>query len=673
MNAMVLVITALVFFALAYRFYFSFFAAKVLVINDSRPTPAGRLYDKQNYVPMSKWVLFGHHFAAIAGAGPLVGPVLAAQFGYFPGFLWMLVGAVMAGAMHDVVILTASVRHDGKSLAEIARREIGTVSGLVASVAILIIIIVALAGLGGVVVNALSESAWGTFTIAATIPIAILMGLWMFKFRKGRTAEATAIGVVLLALAVIVGRWVPESAIGGWFTFSKTWLTILMCIYGFLASVLPVWLLLSPRDYLSSIMKLGVIAMLAGGVIVVMPTIRMPAVTDFAHGGGPIIPGTLFPYLFITIACGAVSGFHSLVSSGTTPKMIMRESHIRPIAVGGMLAEGLVSVLALVAATSLAPTDYFLINCQPAQVPQVLRTTMPEGTDARAIETELAGLRVPPEKMGDYLKDIGSLDKPTPEYVTRIQAIGQGETNLQTLSNEVEENVVGRPGGAVSLAVGMAQIFSSIPGLAGLMSYWYHFAIMFEALFILTTIDAGTRIARFILQEAGGKIYAPLGRTNWLPGNLVASALVVAAWGYFILTGSIYTIWPMFGTANQLLACTALAIGTSFLINRGKVRYAWTTIVPMVFVGAVTLTAGTENIIFQYLPKMADKSTFVWGLINTTLTVIIMVAALIIIGDALPKWIRAARGRPVYVDPATPDTDKKDTFGKLPDVGELGD
>jgi carbon starvation protein len=673
MNAMVLVIAALVFFALAYRFYFSFVAAKVLVINDGRPTPSGRLYDGQNYVPMSKWVLFGHHFAAIAGAGPLVGPVLAAQFGYFPGFLWMLVGAVMAGAVHDVVILTASVRHDGHSLAEIARREIGTVSGLVASVAIVIIIIVALAGLGSVVVNALNESAWGTFTIAATIPIALVMGLWMFKFRKGRTVEATVIGVVLLAAAVIAGRWIPGSAVGGWFTFSKNTLTILMCIYGFLASVLPVWLLLSPRDYLSSIMKLGVVAMLAGGVIIVAPTIRMPAVTDFAHGGGPIIPGTLFPYLFITIACGAVSGFHSLVSSGTTPKMIMREAHIRPIAVGSMLAEGLVSILALIAATSLAPTDYFLINCKPAQVPLVLRTTMPEGTDAQAIQTELARLRVDPGNLGKYLADIGSLEQPAPQYVTRIDAIGHGQSNLRSLSDEVEECVVGRPGGAVSLAVGMAQIFSSIPGLAGLMSYWYHFAIMFEALFILTTIDAGTRIARFILQEAGGKIYAPLGRTHWLPGNLIASALVVLAWGYFIFTGSIDTIWPMFGTANQLLACTALAIGTSFLINRGKVRYAWVTVIPMLFVGVVTLTAGTMNIVNQYLPKMADKDGFVWGLLNTTLTVVIMASAIIIMADALPKWVRAARGRPVYTDPATPSSGPSDDSGDLPPVGDIGD
>ena len=388
---------------------------------------------------MNKWVLFGHHFAAIAGAGPLVGPVLAAQFGYFPGFLWMLIGAVVAGAVHDVVILTASIRHDGHSLAEIARREIGTTSGLVASVATLIIIIVALAGLGSVVVIALNESAWGTFTIAATIPIALLMGLWMFKFRKGRTKEATAIGVVLLTLAVIAGRYVPGSAIGGWFTFSKEALTILLCLYGFLASVLPVWLLLSPRDYLSSIMKLGVVAMLAGGIIIVAPTIRMPAFTAFDHGGGPIIPGTLFPYLFITIACGAVSGFHSLVSSGTTPKMIMQESHIRPIAVGAMLAEGLVSILALVAATSLLPTDYFLINVQPAQVPVVLKTTMPEA-DAQAIQAELARLRVAPGKqMDEYLKDIGSLDKKPPEFVTNIQAMGKGESNLRDLSDAVEE------------------------------------------------------------------------------------------------------------------------------------------------------------------------------------------------------------------------------------------
>lgn len=600
MNAIPLVIGALAIFALAYRFYFSFIAAKVAVINDSRLMPSEKHYDGQNYHPMSKWVLFGHHFAAIAGAGPLVGPVLAAQFGYFPGFLWMVVGAVMAGSVHDFIILTASVRHDGMSLAEIAKREIGKLSGGVSSIAILIIIVIALAGLGLVVVNALSESSWGTFTIASTIPIAVLMGVWMFRLRKGKTVEATIMGVILLSSAVIFGRYIPGSQIASWFTFDKNTLTILIAAYGFFASVLPVWILLSPRDYLSSIMKLGVIAMLAVGVIVVAPNLQMPAFTAFDSGGGPIIPGTLFPYLFITIACGAVSGFHSLVSSGTTPKMIIKETHIKPIAVGSMLAEGLVSILALVAACSLLPLDYFQIN-------------------------------VSAEKFSHILPQLHSM--------------GFTDSNLTELSSQVGEKVAGRPGGAVSLAVGMAQIFSSIPGLKSLMSYWYHFAIMFEALFILTTIDAGTRIARFVLQEALGRIYKPFSRTNWLPGNLITSGLIVFCWGYFIYTGTVATIWPMFGSANQLLATIALAIGTTFIINRGKARYAWITIAPMIFVGVTTLVAGTMNIINIYYPQVFIEVTMIQGIINILLTLIIMASVFIIVINALPGWIKGYKGK----------------------------
>jgi carbon starvation protein len=600
MNAIPLVIGALAIFALAYRYYFGFIAAKVAMINDSRQMPSEKHYDGQNYHPMSKWVLFGHHFAAIAGAGPLVGPVLAAQFGYFPGFLWMVVGAVMAGGVHDFIILTASVRHDGMSLAEIAKREISKLSGGVSSVAIIIIIIIALAGLGIVVVNALSESSWGTFTIASTIPIAVLMGFWMFRIRKGKTVEATVMGVILLSGAVIFGRYIPNSPIASWFTFDKPTLTILIAIYGFVASVLPVWVLLSPRDYLSSIMKLSVIAMLAVGVIVVAPNLQMPAITQFSAGGGPIIPGTLFPYLFITIACGAISGFHSLVSSGTTPKMIIRETHIKPIAVGSMLTEGIVSILALIAACSLLPLDYFQINVTPEKFSQIL---------------------------------------------PQLHSMGFTQTNLTELSGQVGEKVAGRPGGAVSLAVGMAQIFSSIPGLKSLMSYWYHFAIMFEALFILTTIDAGTRIGRFVLQEAFGKIYKPFARTNWLPGNLITSGLIVFCWGYFIYTGTVATIWPMFGSANQLLATIALAIGTTFIINRGKARYAWITIIPMIFVGITTLTAGCMNMVNIYYPQLFAEGTIVQGIINLILTLIIMLCVFIIIGNALPRWIKGYRGK----------------------------
>jgi carbon starvation protein len=598
MNAMPYVIGAMAILALAYRFYYSYIATKVLMLNDEIETPSFRLFDKHNYYPMPKWVVFGHHFAAIAGAGPLVGPVLAAQFGFMPGFIWMLVGAVLAGAVHDVVILTASVRHDGKSLAEIAKIEISSFSGGITSVAVLIILIIALAGLGVVVVNALAESPWGTFTIAATIPIAIFMGLWMFKFRKGKTVEATVMGVILLSLAVIYGKYVPGSPFESWFTYDRKTLTILLAGYGFFASVLPVWLLLSPRDYLSSIMKLSVIAMLALGIIWVAPEIRMPSFTPFIYGGGPIIPGTLFPYLFITIACGAISGFHALVSSGTTPKMIMKESHIKPVAVGSMLAEAMVSILALIAATSLFPLDYFQINVSPEKFAQIL---------------------------------------------PQLHDLGFHESNLTQLSAEVGEKIAGRPGGAVSLAVGMAQIFSSIPGLNGLMSYWYHFAIMFEALFILTTVDAGTRIARFILQESLGKIYSPFARPTWIPGNLIASLLVVLAWGYFIYTGTVSTIWPMFGVANQLLATLALAVGTSYLINHGKRKYIWITLLPMIFVGVTTIIGGTMNLFNIYLPQITLSASRMQGIVNSSLTAIILVCVLLILGEATTKWIRSGR------------------------------
>ena len=602
MNAMPVVIGSVVLFAIAYRFYFSFVAAKVAVRNDLVQTPAYRLYDGQNYYPMNKWVLFGHHFAAIAGAGPLVGPVLAAQFGFMPGFLWMMIGAVMAGAVHDFVIMTASVQHDGKSLAAIAKAEINRISGATTSFAIILIIVVALAGLGLVVVNALAESSWGTFTIASTIPIAIIMGMWMFRIRKGKTLEATIFGVVMLITVVIAGRYIPDSRFADWFLFNHKTLTILIAVYGFLASVLPVWLLLSPRDYLSSIMKISVIALLAVGLIIVAPEIKMPAFTDFNKGGGPIIPGRLFPYLFITIACGAISGFHSLVSSGTTPKMIMKESDIKPIAAGAMLVEGAVSIMALIAATSLLPLDYFQIN-------------------------------VPVEKLQAVLP--------------RLHEMGFTDSNLEQLSASVGEKIAGRTGGAVSLGVGMAYIFSSIPGMNHLMSYWYHFAIMFEALFILTTIDAGTRIGRFVLQETFGKVYKPFLKTNWLPGNLITSGIIVIAWGYFIYTGTVATIWPMFGTANQLLATIALAIGTSFIINRGRVKYAWVTILPMIFVGVTTLTAAFLNIKNIYLSQVYVKETLVPGVINLALTVAIIICVFVILFNAVPGWIRAISGKNV--------------------------
>jgi carbon starvation protein len=425
-----------------------------------------------------------------------------------------------------------------------------------------------------------------------------LIGVWMFRFREGKTTEATIIGISLLIAAVVIGKYIPGSAIGSWFTFNKKTLTILLAGYGFLASVLPVWLLLSPRDYLSSFMKLGVVALLGIGIIIVSPSLKMPAFTIFVHGGGPVIPGPLFPYLFITIACGAVSGFHALVSSGTTPKMLMKESEIKMISVGAMLAEGAVSILALLAAASLLPLDYFHIN-------------------------------IPVEKFG--------------QFATQLHAMGFNDSNIEGLSKAVGENITGRTGGAVSLAVGMAQIFSSIPGLKGLMSYWYHFAIMFEALFILTTIDAGTRIGRFIVQEALGKIYRPFAQTHWLPGNLIASFLFVLLWAYFIYSGSVATIWPMFGAANQLLATIALTVGTSFIINNGKKKYAWFTLIPMLFVGITTLTACWLNIIHIYAPQIVIAGTRLKGVINLSLTVIIMICAVTIILNAVPKWIKAYR------------------------------
>ncbi|MFN8009521.1 MAG: carbon starvation CstA family protein, partial [Terriglobia bacterium] len=460
MNALPLMVGVLCVIAIAYRYYSAFIATKVLVLDDSRQTPAFRLYDQQNYYPTSKWVLFGHHFAAITGAGPLIGPVLATQFGFLPGLLWLVIGVVLAGAVHDFVILFASVRSDGKSLAEIARNQISPLAGLTTGLAILFIVVIALAGLGLAVVNALKESPWGTFTIAATIPIAFFMGFYMFRFRVGKTREATIIGVIALSLAVIGGKLIPGSALGSYFTLSKDQITVCLALYGLAASVLPVWMLLCPRDYLSSFMKIGTIAFLILGVFIVHPPLQMPAFSQFVAGGGPIIPGKMFPFVFITIACGAISGFHALVGSGTTPKMISLESHIRPIGYGAMLMEGLVGVTSLIAASALFPGDYFAIN-------------------------------VSPEK---------------------FSKLGIAMVNLPELERQVGEIVTGRPGGAVSLAVGMAQIFSAIPGMKGLMSYWYHFAIMFEALFILTTIDAGTRVARFLVQEFFGRFYKPLGR-----------------------------------------------------------------------------------------------------------------------------------------------------------------
>jgi carbon starvation protein len=587
-DAMPLVIGALCVMAIFYRYYHGFIAAKVAVLDDTRKTPAYTMYDGQNYYPTNKWVLFGHHFAAITGAGPLIGPVLAAQFGVLPGYLWILIGVVLAGAVHDFIIFFASVRHGGKSLAEIARTQISPLSGFIASIAILFILVVALAGLGLAVVNALAESPWGVFTIGCTIPIALFMGLYMYRFRKGRIAEGTLIGVILLMLAVIFGKDVANSSIAPYFTLPKARITLFILLYGFVASILPVWMLLCPRDYLSAFMKIGTIAFLAIGIILVNPELKMPLVTDYIHGGGPIIPGTLFPFAFITIACGAISGFHSLVASGTSPKMVSKESDIKTIGFVAMLIEGFIGILALIAATALHPGDYFAINVPPAV----------------------------------------------------FEKLGISEVNLEQLSAEVGENLAGRTGGAVSLAVGMAQVFSSIPGMRHLMDYWYHFAIMFEALFILTTIDTGTRVARFMIQEFGGKLYKPFERVDNLPSAVISSALVSAAWGYFVFTGTISTIWPMFGTANQLLAGIALCVGTTVIISLGRVKYAWVTLVPMAFVMATTLSAGWMNITHNFLPLTRKEGHALQGYVNTLLTALIMVCAVIILLDSFRCWYR---------------------------------
>jgi len=597
MNTFPVMLGALCVFALAYRYYSAFIAARALTLDDRRITPAHRLEDGHNYVPSPKWVLFGHHFAAIAGAGPLVGPTLAAQFGFAPGFLWILIGAVLAGCVQDFTVLVASIRHQGRSVADIARTEISPFAGLVAMIAVLFILLVTLAGLGIVVVNALSSSPWGVFTIGMTIPIATAMGWYMFKSTPGviKVTLPSIFGVVLLIASVIGGRWIAASSLAPGLTFTGHQITILMCIYGFVASVLPVWLLLEPRDYLSTYVKLGTIAVLIIGVFLVHPDIKFPAVTQFIHGGGPIIPGKLFPFLFVTIACGAISGFHSLVASGTTPKMINSETDARFIGYGAMMAEGLVATLALVAACSLHPGDYFAINVSP-----------------------------------EVFKHLG------------LQTV-----NLDLFSQEVGEKLAGRTGGAVSLAVGMAQIFRGLPGMTRLMGYWYHYAIMFEALFILTTVDTGTRVARYVLQELIGKAYHPFANTVWLPGNLVATALVVWGWGYLIYTGSISTIWPLFGTGNQLLATIALAITTTFLVNMGRAKYAWITALPMLFVGVTTLTAGVLSVKNIFLPLAHKPGHAFQGYLDSTLMTIFVVGVVVVLFEAARRCWKTLHGAPV--------------------------
>jgi carbon starvation protein len=584
MNALTLVFVAMCIFALAYRFYGLFIANRVLELDPNRATPAVTLADGHDYHKTNKYVLFGHHFAAIAAAGPLIGPVLAAQFGFLPGALWIIVGCVIGGAVHDMVILFASVRHKGKSLSLIAESEIGKAAGTVASVAVLFILILTLAGLSIAVVNAMAHSPWGAFTVICTIPIALFMGIYLYKIRLGDVKGASVIGVVLLFLAVIAGPHVAANpTLARIFTLSKSQVSLLIPIYGFFASVLPVWLLLCPRDYLSTYLKLGTIAMLVIGVFWVHPQLNMAPITKYVAGGGPIIPGTVYPFIFITIACGALSGFHAIIGTGTTPKMIGNEKDILFIGYGAMLVEGLVAIMALVAACVLIPADYFAIN-----------------TAAKVYST-----------------------------------LGMAPVHLPELSTAVGEQLQGRPGGAVSLAVGMAYIFSSIPFMKHLMSYWYHFAIMFEAVFILTAVDTGTRVGRFLLQEMIGKVIPKFDQKKWWPGIIVTSFLFTGSWGYLVYTGDIATIWPLFGMSNQLLATCALIVGTTMIIGMGKGRYAWITAVPGIFMIPVTMSAGYLNITKNYLPK---------GLyLNVTLSIILMVLMAIVFLAAFRKWFKLSR------------------------------
>jgi carbon starvation protein len=690
-HAFWIMIGALAVLSIAFRFYSRFLAVRVAGLDGSRVTPAHELNDGQNYHPTNRWVLFGHHFAAISGAGPLIGPVLAIQFGYLPGLIWLLVGVCLAGAVQDFMVLFVSTRRKGRSLAGIALDELGPTAGLATALAILYIIVIALAGLGIVVVKALGGeevkmkagtqivmpadnnqinktiqpgvakiydippgsryqyapgeemvfnegyqlavpaasalesskegkaltlpegarrlvpgSSWGTFTIACTVPIALFVGLYMYKIRKGKVVEASIAGAIAVLGVTVAGAWIPGSSLESYFSLSRNQTITAIAGYGFIASVLPVWLLLCPRDYLSSFLKIGTIALLVVGVLVANPVLQAPPINaQFANGGGPYFDGPIFPYVFICIMCGAISGFHALVSSGTTPKMVGNELDIRMIGYGSMLIEGLVGIVALIAAASLPSSMYYDINIDLAKRPQY--------TNA------LAALGVDPH--GDHGGELVAMEK------------------------EVQESLHGRTGGAVTLAVGMARIFdSALPGQGWLMKYWYHFAIMFEALFILTTIDTGTRIGRFLLQELLGRIYKPLGDLDWLPASILSTGLIVVAWSGFIWSGSVESIWPMFGMANQLLAVVALCLVTTYLINHGKARFAPVTLLPMLFVLTTTTTAGYSEITGVFW-GMIKAGSVVKGYLNIGLTFFVMTCVGIILVIAIKRWLAVLSGR----------------------------
>jgi carbon starvation protein len=608
MNSIWLIITSLAAFAVAYRLYGAFLAAKVAVLDDSRPTPAQRLRDGVDYHPTKKLVLFGHHFAAIAGPGPLVGPVLAAQWGYLPGFVWIVIGACLAGAVHDFITLWASVRQDGLTLPKIAHSTIGPLSGLTTSVATMFIIVCTLASVAMVVVNALAESAWGMFTIVVTVPAALLTGLWMYKIRPGHIGEASAIGVSIVLAGVFLGQPFAHSSAGHMLLFEPNTLKLLLPCYAAVASILPVWVLMCPRDYLSSYMKVGVIAVLAVGLIAAHPTLRMPATTHYISGGGPIISGAVWPFVCIVIMCGAISGFHSLIASGTTPKMIYKESDIRPIGYGAMILEGFVAMTALIAACALEPGDYFAINVAPEKAPAVVAQAMQhDGWDLRPRE-------------------------------------------LSTLEQETGEKLAGRTGGAVTLAVGVAKIFARMPGMQTLVSYWYHFIIMFEALFILTLLETGTRVARFVFQEAVTQLRPQskkTGKPNWAL-NVIMSIVTCFAWGYLLYMGNLNTLWRMLGLANQLLASIALAVGTTYLLlHAPKRRYALCTAIPFIFVVITVFAAGIISIRgwWHELGTVPPGQVFLLKLACVLATSMLLLTATIVV-NAVWRWY-VILGQPV--------------------------
>jgi len=628
-------VAALCTYAVGYRFYSAFLAARALRLDDARVTPACRRADGKDFVPTHRWVAFGHHFAAIAGPGPLVGPILAAQFGYLPGVLYILIGVVLGGAVQDFTILVASLRRDGKSLGQMVREEIGPVGGAAALAGVLAIMVILIGVLGLVVVNAMFGSPWATSTVAATIPIALLMGLYMVHVRPGRVLEASLIGVGLVLLAVAGGRWVDQSALRGFFDLDKRELALAIIAYGFVASVLPVWLLLAPRDYLSAFVKIGTVVLLAAGLLWVRPEVRLPALTRFVDGTGPVFSGKVFPFCFITIACGAMSGFHALISSGTTPKLLERESDARVIGYGAMLMESFVAIMALLSAAVMEPGVYFAMNAPAALI----------GADPAHAAQVISGW--------GFALDPGS-------FAELTRSVG-------------EQTLLSRTGGAPSLAIGMAEIFSRALGGDALRALWYHFAIMFEALFILTTLDAGTRVGRFMIQDLLGNFWAPLGRTSSLPANLLASGLIVVGWGYFLYQGvidplgGINSLWPLFGIANQLLAATALALVTTLFVKSDRPRFAFLTLAPLVWLLAVTMTAGWQKIFAadrhigflaqaEFLAgqiaqgavsaeKLRETHTLIFNnRLDAGVTALFMFLVAVVVLDAARVWWRTLRG-----------------------------